>query len=94
MAKTNSERVEEIGHVVTELTVRVQSIVEALKRLDALTERLREELHAHDVRIAGAEREITELKKDRDEWGRRLWSLLVPVITAVVGGVVGYLLKR
>jgi hypothetical protein len=40
--------------------------------------------------IAVLKDRVEELKKGRDEWGRRLWLIVV----AVAGGVIGYFLKR
>ncbi len=38
--------------------------------------------------------ELTELKKHREHWSQRAWQVGAGVLLAVVGGVIGYLLKR
>lgn len=40
------------------------------------------------------EREVADFKSRRDEWGRRLWSLFVPLVSAAFGAAVMYYLRR
>jgi len=42
--------------------------------------------------IALLRRDVEELKKTRDEWGRRLWAMAGPIIGALVGVAGGALI--
>jgi hypothetical protein len=48
--------------------------------------------------VAVLKRDCEELRKSKDEWGRRIWSLVVPLVTLVLGSVFGslgtYLLQK
>lgn len=39
-------------------------------------------------------RDIEELRKSRDEWGRRIWAMTGPLLGAVVGAILGYYLRK
>lgn len=49
-----------------------------------------------DIReqLAVVKSQVEDLRKDREEWGRRLWLLLPPIAAAIAGVVAGYFLKR
>jgi chromosome segregation ATPase len=92
--KSLSEKVDELTRTVIELAAALKAMRAELERLAVEVERTKEKHEPIGSRIAVLEREVAELKAHRDEWGRRAWSLVVPIVTAIVGGVVGYLLKR
>ena len=91
---TNSEKIEELIRLVTQLVSRVDKIEGDVDWATDWVEKLRTTVE--DVRNwqSTAKQDIGELKKAQEEWGRRAWSLVVPIVTAIAGGVVGYLLKR
>jgi hypothetical protein len=37
---------------------------------------------------------VEDLKKTKEEWGRRFWTLLGPLLGAVVGVLLGYYLRQ
>jgi uncharacterized small protein (DUF1192 family) len=92
--KTDGEKVDELVATVTTLIERVGHLREELHRLEAIVLPFRQDLEAAKSQLLIHSREIDESKKSRDEWGRRWWSLFVPVVTAIVGGVIGYFLKH
>jgi hypothetical protein len=44
--------------------------------------------------VAILRREVDKLEKVKEEWGRRLWAMLGPILGATVGWVLGYLSRR
>jgi hypothetical protein len=44
--------------------------------------------------IALLRRDIDELRKTRDEWGRRIWTMAGPLLGAVIGAPRGYYLRK
>ena len=44
--------------------------------------------------IAILKRDIEELKKTHDEWGRRLWAMVGPLLGALVGALLTYFLRK
>ncbi len=39
-------------------------------------------------------RDIEKLEKTKEEWGRRFWAILGPVLGAVAGWALGYFSRR
>ena len=91
---TNSEKIDELARLVTELAGRVATIEKDAEWSSEWVEKLRAASEEMRIRLATLEREIEELKKSREEWGRRGWAIVMALITAFIGGVIGYLLKR
>lgn len=91
---TNTEKVDDLIRLVARLDALIESVEKRVSRLEQKLDELAAACGRADSRTSILEREVAELKAHRDEWGRRAWSLVVPIITAIVGGVVGYLLKR
>ena len=44
--------------------------------------------------IAVLKRDVEKLEKVKEEWGRRVWAMVGPVLGAVVGWVLGYFSRR
>ncbi len=98
---TNTERIDDLSATTNHLTTKIELIARESElsktQLATLANSLDELKAANAIAItkfALLERELEEQKKTREEWGRRRWALLVPIITAVLGAVLGYLLKR
>ncbi len=72
--------------------------LDAVRRNGVLTTAKQE----HDgERLADLERhfalldhKVEELRKGKEEWGRRAWAVVGPVLGALMGVALGYLLKR
>jgi chromosome segregation ATPase len=94
MPPTNTDRIDDLTKLLHSLVATVDATRQQVDRLEDLLNRQAAAIEEIKVRLALAERDISELKNVRDEWGRRTWALIVPIITAIVGGVVGYLVKR
>lgn len=90
-AKTNSELIRELSTAVTTLEERVRTLRREGKRRDAAINRLTESLTALSTRVALLEHQVGELRKTAEEGGRRLWSLLPPLVAAVIGGIIALL---
>lgn len=97
----NTERIRELETLVQHLVLQVQSIQGDIKWQDANREqdaKALEEAKAADqkaaVETAVVVHRVGELEKHRDLWSLRWWQLGVGLLLAVVGGVIGYLLKR
>jgi hypothetical protein len=52
------------------------------------------ELASLTTRVAVLESQVGDLRRGKEEWGRRLWAILGPILAALLGGVVGYFLHR
>jgi hypothetical protein len=37
---------------------------------------------------------VDDLKKTKEEWGRRLWAMLGPILGAMIGVLLGYYLRK
>jgi predicted nucleic acid-binding Zn-ribbon protein len=56
--------------------------------------KLREELAKVVTASAVNATDVIDLKKHREHWSQRAWQIGAGVLLAVIGGVIGYLLKR
>jgi chromosome segregation ATPase len=74
------------------LQTAVARVEQRLTEVDAIKAELAA-LGEQKVEIALLKRDVEELKKARDESGRRLWMLAAPIAGALVGVLVGYLLR-
>lgn len=105
---TNSDKIDDAVRLLTTLTERLDGVAKRVEELGATVKETKTALDAIVVRVALAERETAELRKSRDEWGRRGWRVgperlrdgadtrpvATVVVTGVVGAAAGYLLKR
>jgi hypothetical protein len=103
--QTQGEKIDELSRIVHNLVARIDAIHAELKRE---TDRHVADLQRHtdrheamvrvveETRVAAAvvRRDVDDLRKTHDEWGRRLWALLSPLLGVAVGSVVTYLLRR
>jgi outer membrane murein-binding lipoprotein Lpp len=92
--RTNSDKIDELSLSVAALTARLDALSDRFIELAGDTSRLRTSTEQHTTRLTVVEREVENLKKSGDEWGRRLWGLVQVLIGAAVGGAITYLLKR
>jgi hypothetical protein len=92
--RTQGEKIDELMRVTTSLAARVDNLEGAERDLKAAHGRFREELAGLTVRLALLEHQMNDLRKGKEEWGRRLWAIVGPILGALVGGVIGYFLHR
>jgi len=59
-----------------------------------LVEEINQYRREHETELALVKREVEELKKGRDVWGGRLFTLVLAVASAVVGALLTYLVKK
>ncbi len=98
---TNTERIRELETLVQHLVVQVQSMQGDIKRQEANREqdvKAIEDVKASDqkaaVEAAVVVHRVGELEKHRELWSLRWWQIGIGLFLAVIGGVIGYLLKR
>lgn len=95
---TNSDRIDDL----TRLAARSEALLESVEgRLSRAEEKLGQKgdewaaaAGRADTRLAVVERDVADLKARRDEWGRRLWALVGPILGVAIGAVATYLLRR
>lgn len=90
MARTNTDKIDELIRAVVTLNVRLDQVNEQLRKIEELIPQHRAQIEQMGSRLSVVEREVENLKKSGDVWGNRLWTLAV----AVAAGVLGYFLKR
>lgn len=98
---TNTERLDKLDDQVNYLQMQEKLFAQKLEQtqdtLGAHTAdvvRYRDEVQKLQTAVSILRAEVDDLKKSRDTWGHRGWQIAAGVLLAVVGGVVGYLLKR
>jgi hypothetical protein len=102
---THGEKIDELPRVVNNLVARIDAIHAELKRETERHElELQRQTERHEaitrvveeVRVAAAvvRRDVDDLRKSQDEWGRRLWALFSPLLGVAIGAIVTYLLRR
>lgn len=109
MAQTLTERVTALERVVDTHATRLAAVERYVRRVDnaqALGTNLLTDLKREfDRDTALLKREVEDLKAWREEWkrgsdefGRRLWMIVPPILAAVVSsaltGLITYLLRR
>lgn len=102
---TQAEKIEELTRTVAMLVERVDAIQAELRRDTQRHEgELQRQMDRHDTLARAVEetrtsaavlrRDVDELHKARDEWGRRLWALLSPLVGVLVGVLLTYLFRH
>ena len=98
-------RIEELHGLVKNLVTRLDSIHAELKResdrheseLARQTERreaIAKSLEDVQIKVAVLTRDVGELQKSKDEWGRRIWGLVQTLTGVVIGASLVYYFKR
>jgi chromosome segregation ATPase len=95
VAAEQSKSTDGLTHFKTNLAVLEQRLIELKSRNDSFGS-----LEDLKVKLALIGKDIEELKKwqedarkQKDEWGRRLWALAGPVLAAITGVLLGYYLR-
>lgn len=83
--KTDGEKVDELQKAVVAFEIAPASLAKEVKDHD---------LHRAGQRFAVVESDVADLKKWREESRRLGWSIVIPVLSAILGAVLGYILKR
>ena len=65
-----------------------------MDRSDDEANTVRDSLHAALTRLTVLEHTVADLKSSGSEWGRRGWHVFFLVLSAALGAVATYLLKR
>lgn len=104
-APTQGEKIDELSRIVHSLVTRLDAVHAELIRESGRHEiNLTRQTDRHEdlartvetVRVDAAlvRRDVDDLRKTRDEWGRRLWALVGPLLGVAVGAVMTHLLRR
>jgi hypothetical protein len=80
--KTVGEKVDELEKNVAAVVARLDNACNELSRLPDLR-----------IQVAVLEQRIVQLEKSRELWGQRLWLILAPLVGAVVGSLLTFLLR-
>ncbi len=81
--RTDGEKIDETVTVVAVL----QEQVKALERQGSSLRNL-------ELKVALLEHRLDKLEMGNEEWGRRAWAIVGPVVGAILGGLVGYFLRK
>jgi len=76
--KTDGEKIDELEKSAAVLMERVDTMREQFKILSDLS-----------VRIALVDQHVSEMKKNQESRGNRLWSLIPPALAGLIGAIVG-----
>src|SRR5437773_2647671 len=89
--KTDGEKIDDLEKLAATLVVRVDSVRNELDDIGGGVSELRKSLAATATNVAVLERDVKEtstnldrLKKELEESSRKRWSLLPPVVGAIV----------
>jgi phage shock protein A len=89
-----TDKVDELSKLAAMLTERVDTLRKQADGTAAELSRAGSEAAAMKTQVALVQQEVQELKKGREEWGRRLWMILAPLVAAVIGSLLGYYLRK
>lgn len=83
--KSEGEKIDELEKLVATLTERLNELKEEVRDLD---------LPRLSQRVAVLENQVEELKKSKEEWGRRAWAIVGPIVGAIGGALATYLIRK
>jgi hypothetical protein len=92
--RTQAEKLDDLTRLTAILEARLESLKDTINEMKGEQAGFRAELATLTTRIALLEHQTADLRKGKEEWGRRLWMVLGPILGAIVGGVIGYFLRR
>ncbi|SRR6266496_3132279 len=92
MAQSPTERVTALERMADVLTTRLDGLDKGADKLSNAHAEMAKELASlkrdFDREVALLKREVDELKKGKEEWGRKLWMIVPPVLAALISSVV------
>ena len=77
---------------ITKLEQRMAALEERLEGLRQVVDRF--DVQTFVLRLAVLESQMRDLRESRQEWARRAWAIIGPILGAVVGAVLTYICKR
>jgi uncharacterized protein YlxW (UPF0749 family) len=88
----------ELTRLVDTLTERLNATNKALDELRAEHKKLQQEHNDHrretEKENAVLKREVEELKKSKDLWGNRVFTIFMCLVSALIGGIVTNYFKK
>ena len=91
MAKTNSEKIDDLSQLTTTLNERLDTVRRDVEALDARERKGEESLNEVKMKLAVLEERLNEMKKGLEEATRRRWSVVPSLIGAIIGGILAIL---
>ncbi len=80
--KTDGEKIDELQQLVATLQARVDNIHSEVQAIAEFR-----------IKIAVLEERLNELKRSREETGRKQWAIIPPLIAVVVGSLLTLLVQ-
>lgn len=80
-------------------TARITRLEQVVAAVVERQESVRREIDNHDIpsalqRLAVVESQVKDLREGREEWTRRAWTIVGPILGAVVGAVLASVFRR
>ena len=91
MAKTNTERIDELSQLTATLTERIDSVRRDVEAISARGQKTDDTLNEVKRNLSVIEERLNEMKRVGEEGGRRHWAIVPSLIGAVIGSVLTFL---
>jgi FtsZ-binding cell division protein ZapB len=92
--KTPTEKIHDLDILVATHKAQLVALQGQVNGIEAVQNTLSDSVVDVKTKLALLDRQLVDLKQGKEEWGRRLWAVVGPILGALVGGLVGYLLHR
>lgn len=80
--RTNTDRIIELTGWSANVDAQLSAQLERIRNVEAIVEEIRQDIHGLITRLAVVETEQAELKRTRELWGNRSFTLALAVFTA------------
>ncbi len=85
--KTDGEKIDDLISQMQTVNERVDNLARDIVKHDANDEKLQDLMSALTVQVALIKQNVEEMKKSQDESGKKRWSLLPPVLGALISSL-------
>lgn len=92
--KTPTERIIELSNLLATVTAQLDALREEVKGIASEQDKMSDSFSEVRTKLALLAQQSADLKTAKEEWARRWWAILGPIVGALVGGLLMYLLKR
>ncbi len=91
MAKTNTDRIDELSQLTATITERIDSVRRDVEAINARGQKMDDALNEVKRNLSIIEERLNEMKRVGEEGGRRHWAIVPSLIGALLGGVLTFL---